>query len=198
MKYTEFVISADEKTSIQARRRKSPSLPPAPNRPIRTEHEYWRTGALVYLAAWDVHRAKVFGRCEEKNGIAPVDRLIGDVMSSEPYRSASRVFWIMDNCSSHRGQKAAERLRSKWPTTVLVHTPVHASWLNQIEIYFSIVQRKVLTPNDFSSLTDLKERLLVFQERYQQIASPFRWSFTRQDLVTLLAKLNQKALGRVA
>jgi len=149
LKHNEFVISADEKTSIQARRRKSPSLPPAPNRPIRTEHEYWRTGAWVYLAAWDVHRAKVFGRCEEKNGIAPVDRLIGDVMSQEPYRSASRVFWIMDNCSSHRGQKAAQRLRSKWPTTVLVHTPVHASWLNQIEIYFSIGQRKILTPNDF-------------------------------------------------
>ncbi len=198
LKYNEFVISADEKTSIQARRRKSPSLPPAPNRPIRTEHEYWRTGAWVYLAAWDVHRAKVLGRCEEKNGIAPVDRLISDVMSQEPYRSASRVFWIMDNCSSHRGQKAAQRLRSKWPTTVLVHTPVHASWLNQIEIYFSIVQRKVLTPNDFSSLTDLKQRLLGFQERYEQIASPFQWSFTRRDLVALLAKLNQKGLGRVA
>jgi transposase len=145
-----------------------------------------------------VHQAKVFGHCEQKNGIAPVDRLIGDVMGQEPYRSASRVFWIMDNCSSHRGQKAAERLRSKWPTTVLVHTPVHASWLNQIEIYFSIVQRKVLTPNDFSSLTDLEERLLGFQERYQQIAPPFQWSFTRRDLVALLAKLNQKGLGRVA
>jgi DDE superfamily endonuclease len=139
-----------------------------------------------------------FGRCEEKNGIAPVDRLIGNVMSREPYRSASRVFWIVDDCSSHRGQKAAERLRSKWPTTVLVHTPVHASWLNQIEIYFSIVQRKVLIPNDFSSLTDLKERLLGFQERYQKIASPFQRTFSRRDLVALLAKLSQKGLGRVA
>jgi len=103
-----------------------------------------------------VHRAKVFGRCEKKTGIAPVDRLIEEVMSREPYQSARRVFWIMDNCSAHRGQKAVDRLRSQWPNVVLVHTPVHASWLNQIEIYFSIVQRKVLTPNDFKSLTELR------------------------------------------
>src|SRR5580700_5974088 len=73
----DFVISADEKTSIQARRRKQPTLPAAANRPTRVEHEYFRGGAWVYLAAWDVHRAKVFGRCESKNGIAAVDRLVG-------------------------------------------------------------------------------------------------------------------------
>jgi hypothetical protein len=104
------------------------------------------------LAAWDVHRAKVFGRCELENGIAPVDRLVSEVMSQEPYKSARRVFWIMDNCSAHRGQKAAERFRAQWPNAILVHTPTHAIWLNQVEIYFSIVQRKVLTPNDFPSL----------------------------------------------
>jgi hypothetical protein len=97
-----------------------------------------------------------------KNGIAPVDRLVSDVMSQEPCKSARRVFWIMDNGSAHRGQKAAARLQSKWPNAILIHTPVHASWLNQVEIYFSIVQRKVLTPNDFSSLAELKQRLLAF------------------------------------
>ncbi len=129
----EFVISADEKSSIQARRRKQPTLSPAPGRSTRVEHEYFREGAWIYLAAWDVHRAKVFGRCEKKTGIAPVDRLIGEVMSRD-LQSARRVFWIMDNCSAHRGQKAVDRLRSQWPNVVLVHTPVHASWLNQIEI----------------------------------------------------------------
>jgi NADP-dependent 3-hydroxy acid dehydrogenase YdfG len=108
----------------------------------RVEHEYFREGAWTYLAAWDVHRAKVFGRCEKKTGIAPVDRLIGEVMSREPYQSARRVFWIMDNCSAHRGQKAVDRLRSPWPKVLLVHTPIHASWLNQIEIY----RRTLLTP----------------------------------------------------
>ena len=105
----DYVLCADEKTSIQARRRKHPSLPPAPGRPIYVEHEYARAGAWAYLAAWDVHRAKLFGRCEGKTGIAPFDRLVAQVMREEPYRSARRVFWITDNGSSHRGRRAADR-----------------------------------------------------------------------------------------
>lgn len=194
----DYVISADEKTSIQARRRKQPTLPATPNRFTRVEHEYFREGAWTYLAAWDVHRAKVFGRCEVKTGIAPVDRLVSEVMGQEPYKSARRVFWIMDNCSAHRGLKAAKRLRDKWPNAILVHTPVHASWLNQVEIYFSIVQRKVLTPNDFSSLAQLEQCLLAFQCHYEQSASPFKWTFTRRDLHTLLAKIAAKRLARAA
>ncbi len=189
-----------KKTSVQARRRKQPTLPPAAARPTRVEHEYFRQGAWTYLAAWDVHRAKVFGRCEVKNGIAPVDRLVSEVMGQAPYQTAHRVFWIMDNCSAHRGQKAADRFRAKWPNAILVHTPIHASWLNQIEIYFSIVQRKVLTPNDFSSLTELQQRLLAFQAHYQRCAAPFKfkWTFTRKNLLALLAKLDRKPLALVA
>jgi hypothetical protein len=71
-----------------------------------------------------------------------------------------------------------------------VHGPVHASWLNQIEIYFSIVQRKALTPNDFPSLDALRERLLGFQRYHEMIASPFQWTFTRSDLDRLLARVN--------
>ena len=119
-------------------------------------------------------------------------------MSQEPYKSARRVFWIMDNCSAHRGQRAVDRLRSQWPNRLLVHTPVHASWLNQIEIYFSIVQRKVLTPNDFHSLQELEQRLLAFQRRYEQTASPFQWTFTRKDLATLLGKIENKRLTPAA
>jgi hypothetical protein len=195
---TDFVISADEKTSVQARRRKQPTLPVASGRPMRVEHEYFREGAWTYLAAWDVHRAKLFGRCEKKNGIAPTDRLMAEVMTQEPYQSAHRVFWIMDNCSAHRGQKAAQRIRSQWPNAILVHTPIHASWLNQIEIYFSIVQRKVLTPNDFLSLAQLEQRLLAFQKHYQQTASPFQWTFTRKDLNALLTKLSTKTFAAAA
>lgn len=194
----DFVISADEKTSVQARRRKQPTLPPASTRPMRVEHEYFREGAWTYLAAWDVHRAKVFGRCEVKNGIAPVDRLVAEVMSQAPYKTAQRVFWIMDNCSAHRGQKAADHFRSKWPNAILVHTPIHASWLNQIEIYFSIVQRKVLTPNDFRSLAELQQRLLAFQTHYERSASPFQWTFTRKNLQALLTKIDGKPLELAA
>ena len=177
------------RTSIQARRRKHHSLPPAPRRPIYVEHEYARAGALAYLAAWDVHRAKLFGRCERKNGIAAFERLVAQVMGQEPYRSAGRVFFITDNGSSHRGRRAAARLRARWTNIILVHTPIHASWLNQIEVYFSIVQRKILTPGDFADLTALKRGLIAFQRRYQRSAKPFKWTFTRRDLHALLVKL---------
>jgi hypothetical protein len=111
----DFVISADEKTSIQARRRIHATLPTTAGRAMRVEHEYQRAGAWAYLAAWDVRRAKVFGRCEPKTGIAPFERLVEQVMSREPYRSARRVFWILDNGSSHRGERCARRLRERWP-----------------------------------------------------------------------------------
>jgi DDE superfamily endonuclease len=185
----DYVISADEKTSIQARERRHASAPVAPGRPVRVEHEYRRHGAWAYLAAWDVHRARLFGRCEPRSGIAPFDRLVDDVMTQEPYRSAQRVFWVLDNGSAHRGVKGDARLQARWPTIQPVHTPLHASWLNQIEIYFSVVQRKVLTPNDFATLTALEHYLLAFQHRYQAMAHPFRWTFTRGDLQQLLAKL---------
>ena len=188
----EYVVSADEKTSIQARRRCHPTLPPGPGAPMRVEHEYVRGGAWAYHAAWDVHRAKVFGRCEATTGMAPFDRLVAQVMTQEPYRSAQRVFWVVDNGSSHRGQRAIVRLQAAWPTLVLVHTPIHASWLNQIEIYFSIVQRKVLTPNDFRSLAAVEDRLLRFQVHYEAIAQPFEWRFTRADLSALLERLEQR------
>ncbi len=192
-----FVLSADEKTSIQARVRRHPTAPVAPRRAMRIEHEYRRAGAWCYLAAWDVHRAKLFGRVEPVSGIAPFDRLVAEVMATEPYRSARRVFWVVDNGTSHRGQAACDRLRRAHPSLRLIHLPVHASWLNQIEIYFSIVQRNVLTPNDFASLHEIAERLLAFQRRYEEIASPFEWKFTRQDLAEFMRRLSADD-GRLA
>jgi hypothetical protein len=185
----EYVISADEKTSIQARHRCQPTLPTDEQRLMRVEHEYERKGALAYLAAWDVHRAELFGRCEQKNGIEPFGRLVEEVMSVEPYASADRIFWVVDNGSSHRGEASVKRLEGAWPNLRLIHLPVHASWLNQIEIYFSVVQRKVLTPNDFADLEVLAKCLLAFQERYEQAAEPFAWKFTRHDLHRLLSRL---------
>jgi transposase len=178
------VLSADEKTSMVHR-----SLPTQPHRSARIEHEYERMGAWAYLAAWDLRRATVFGRCERKNGIASFDRLVADVMAQRPYRTARRVFWIMDNGSAHRGAKAVERLQRRWPTIVPVFTPTHASWLNPIEIYFSIVQRKVLNPNDFATLRELEATLLAFQTRYTLSAKPFQWTFTRRDLTALLNRM---------
>jgi hypothetical protein len=144
------------------------------------------------LAAWDVHRAKLFGRCEPSTGIEPFRRLVEQVMGAEPYASADRVFWIVDNGSSHRGRASVERLQGAFSNLVLIHLPVHASWLNQIEIYFSIIQRELLAPNDFADLKGLEARLLAFQSHYEQIAEPFEWRFTRADLDALLARLHRR------
>jgi hypothetical protein len=185
----DFVVCADEKTSIQARCRCHPTLPPGLARLMRVEHEYERGGALSYLAAWDVHRGKVFGRCAPTTGIAPFAALVAQVMTIEPYVNADRVFWIVDNGSSHRGQAALDRMAQRWPTAHLIHTPVHASWLNQCEIYFSVVQRKVLTPNDFYDLADIEARLAAFQDLYNFAARPFKWRYTAKDLHELLDRL---------
>jgi len=136
----EYVISADEKTSIQARARIHPTQPTQPGQPMKVEHEYERRGATAYLAAWDVHRAKLFGRCDSTTGIAPFDLLVDQVMTQPPYKQARRVFWIVDNGASHRGQRSVQRLEQRYSNLQLVHGPVHASWLNQIEIYFSVVE----------------------------------------------------------
>jgi hypothetical protein len=188
----DYIVSADEKTSIQARLRLHPTVPPQPHQAMRVEFEYERGGALAYIAAWDVRRAKVFGRCETTTGIQPFDRLVQQVMEQEPYRKARRVFWIVDNGSSHRGEAARRRLQHAYANLILVHLPVHASWLNQVEIYFSVIQRKVLTPNDFSSLAQVADRLLAFQTYYEQIAKPFEWKYTRADLHELMQKISRQ------
>lgn len=185
----DYVVCADEKPSIQARARKHATLPAKAGEGQRVEHEYERRGALCYLAAWDARHARIFDRCAPKDGIEPFDGLVGQFMSQQPYASAQRVFLILDNGSAHRGQRSIDRLQGAWPNLIVVHTPVHASWLNQAEIYFSVVQRKVLQPNDFADLEALEHRLLAFARRYERIATPFDWKFTRRDLDRLLNRI---------
>jgi hypothetical protein len=183
----DHVVCADEKPSIQARARRHPTLPATCGHGQKVEHEYERKGALCYLAAWDARRAKIFDRCAPKDGIEPFDTLVEQFMSQHPYKAAQRVFLVVDNGSAHRGKRSIDRLQGAWPNLIVVHTPVHASWLNQAEIYFSVVQRKVVTPNDFADLDALEAQLLAFGRHYEQIAAPFQWKFTRQDLHKLLA-----------
>src|ERR671914_815668 len=189
----DYVVCCDEKPSIQARHRKQATLPAAAGvkRGQRVEHEYERKGALCYLAAWDARRAKLFDRCAPKDGIAPFDELVEQFMSVEPYSKAQRVFVIVDNGSAHRGQRSIDRLQGAWPNLILVHTPVHASWLNQAEIYFSVAQRKALQPNNFPDLDTLEQTLLAFGRHYEQIAQPFEWKLTRQDLHRILERLDR-------
>ena len=186
----EYVLSADEKTSIQARIRLHPTIVTADGRGQRIEHEYKRGGAWTYLAALDVHRAKVFGRTEQANGIAPFHRLVAQVMEREPYASARRVFWIVDQGSSHRPTTFPQRLKRQFRNAEAVILPVHASWLNQIEIYFSILERKALTPNDFTGLHAVAQRIRGFEQLFMRTADPFDWKFTRGDLRKLLKRMS--------
>jgi transposase len=186
------VVCVDAKPSIQARARCHATGPPGRGRPVRVEHEYERAGALALLAALDVRTGKVFASCPQTTGIAPFMTLMSQVMSHEPYNSAPRVFVIVDNGSDHRGKKAVRRLRDAYPNAIMIHTPVHASWLNQAEIVFSIVQKKILSPNDFASTAQLAAALLAFIDRYNQTARPFNWKFTAADLTGLLQRISAR------
>jgi transposase len=185
------ILSFDAKPSIQARGRIHATLPAAPGRAARVEHEYVRHGALALLAGLDVHTGKVFASTPRTTGITPFMDLAGQVMERPEYKNAPRVFVIVDNGSDHRGKMAIDRLRKAHPSAVMVHTPVHASWLNQIEIFFSVIQKKVVSPNDFPSLEKLSETLLAFIDRYNQTAEPFNWKYTADDLKNLLHRIRE-------
>jgi transposase len=192
------ILSVDAKPSIQARGRCRPAVPAARGRPVRVEHEYVRHGALALLAAVDVHTGKVSAATPATTGIAPFMDLIGQVMSRPEYKDAPRVFVIVDNGSDHRGQAAVSRLRDAYPNAIMIHTPVHASWLNQIEIVFSVIQKKVLSPGDFPGLGTLSYALLAFVNRYNRTARPFNWKFTADDLTALLHRISQREQSATA
>jgi hypothetical protein len=189
----EYVLSADEKT-IQVLARCHPSLPTVSGCKQRVEFEYQRDGTVAYHAAWDVFRGQVFGRVAPNTCIATFNQLIDRVMTQPPYPTAERVFWIVDGGSAHHRNTFPARLRGLYANAVAVSLPVHASWLNQIEIYFSIVQRKVLTPLDVPDKETLTDRLLGFQDYYQEIAKPFSWKFTAADLKKRLEAVQEFSL----
>jgi transposase len=185
------VLSVDAKPSIQARGRLSPVVPAGPGRVMRVEHEYRRNGALALLACYDVHEGTVTASTPRTTGIVPFMDLMAGVMERQEYRDAPRVFVIVDNGSDHRGKKAVRRLRRAHPNAIMIHTPVHASWLNQVEIFFSVIQKKVVSPNNFHSTEELSETLLAFIERYNRAAKPFNWKYTAGDLRDLLRRIDE-------
>jgi len=185
----DYVISADEKSQLQALRRRHPTRSAGPGHVAQVEFEYRRGGTLAYMGAYDVHRARLFGTVAEKTGIVPFMDLVEQVMTTEPYTSARQVFWVVDNGSSHNGQRSIDRMTKAWPTARLVHLPIHASWLNQIEVVFSIIQRKVIKPADFADLAALRDRLGRFTDHYNKTATPFDWRFTTGDLAAMVERV---------
>ena len=156
--------------------------------PERSAHEQ----ATPIKPQWDpqlsllrtiVRRGLIMGRCETRTGIAPFGRLLDQVLDRSPYRDAERLFCVVDSGSSHRGMASIARAKRRDPRIMLVHTPVHASWLNQVEVYFLIIQRKVLTPNDFANLDEVRTRLALYEELANRTPKPFAWKFTRQKMI---------------
>jgi hypothetical protein len=185
----DIVISADEKTCIQALRR-SRVAGPTSNHGVLVDSEYVRMGTVTLLAALNVFTGTVSGKIVPKTGIGPFDGFVEELMAQEPCRSADRVFIIVDNGSSHQPKTFQNRLSARYPNAFAVHLPFHASWLNQVEAYFSILQRKALTPKDLESTDDLTQRILDFQLRYNRTAQPFKWRSTKAGLSQCLRRVS--------
>lgn len=186
----DYVISADEKCGLQVLARLHPTRPPQPGHVGQVEFEYERLGTIAYQAALDVFAGTVIGQVEESNCILTFNKLVDRVMNQAPYNTARRVFWLVDCGSSHHPSTFPARLSAMYEHAIAVNLPTHASWLNQIELYFSILQRKALTPRDFDSRQAMVDRIFAFQDRFSAQASPFNWRFSADDLRKRLRSLN--------
>jgi hypothetical protein len=178
----DLIVCADEKSGLQVLQRTYPIQWPIPRGLTKVEFEYKRHGTLVYQAALDVRQGTIIGQIVKKNEIATFNQLVKKAMEMPPYNKARRVFWIVDNGGCHHKNTFPSRLKQMYPNAIAVHLPTHASWLNQIELYFSILQRKALTPRDFAGPTEMEARILDFEQRYNENPKPFNWKFTATDL----------------
>jgi len=185
----DYVLSADEKSQLQILRRRHPTRTPLPGQAGQVEFEYKRLGTLAYQAALDIQHGTVIGQIVESNGIQTFNQLVDQVMNQPPYHTARRVFWIVDNGGSHHPATFPARLTALHEHAIAIHLPVHASWLNQIEIYFSILERKALTPRDFNNGDEMAQRILAFEERFSHQVQPFNWTFTTNDLLQRMHSL---------
>jgi hypothetical protein len=182
------VLPSDATPRIQARRRRHAEGRPRPGQARRVETEHERRGALQYVAAWDVRRGVVLGRCEAKTGIRPLGRLVTQILNQELDREAERLFVRGDNGSAPRGQRSIQRRRKRARRLILVPTPPPARWWKQVESYFSILQRKVLTPNDFANLDAVRLRLGLCEQLTNRNPQPFEGKFPRKDWANWLQR----------
>jgi transposase len=180
----EMVLCVDEKTSLQPRPRKSPTLAARPNMPARVEHEYRRAGALNLFAAFDTRTGRVYGRTAERKRqvefIAFLEQLDREIPAA-----ITTIHVVLDNLVMHKGQQVRAWL-AKHPRFVFHHPPVHCSWMNQAEQWFSILQRKRLRIADFADKAALAERLEAFIDEWNRVAHPFHWS--TKSVAKIMAK----------
>jgi hypothetical protein len=183
----DVIVCADEKTGIQARSRRK--TPPGPGKSVRIEHQYDRNGTTIYQAAFIAGTGGVIGHCVDRNTRANFETLVEEVMADPICQNADRVFWIVDNGSAHHPATFRWWLEEEYPTAIGLHLPTGASWLNQIELYFSVMTRKSLTGESFPSVDAVKDRITGFEELWNGDPEPFEWTYTREDLTKLLERL---------
>ncbi|MGH9920651.1 MAG: IS630 family transposase [Nitrososphaerales archaeon] len=179
---TDHVICADEKTGVQILHRKVATRAPRPREAGKVEFEYSRKGTLCFQGALDVRRGRVFGGFPERNTAEAFRRFVTEVMGHEPYASATRVFWVTDNGSAHHPKSFGPWLAATFPHAQAVHTPVHASWVDQEELFLAILTKKALTPRDFANREEAEARIRGFLARWNRRPRPFRWTYTRENL----------------
>ena len=172
--FNEMVLCLDEKTSLQPRTRKEPTKPAKPEKPVLVEHEYSRKGALNLFAAFDTRTGQVYGRCFRRKRQIELIAFLNYLDACLPAH-ITKVHIVCDNLRVHKGKKVLEWL-SKHPRFTFNFTPVHCSWMNQVEQWFSILQRKRLKIADFASIDDLQTKLYRYIEHWNQKAHPFKWT----------------------
>ena len=170
----EMVLCVDEKTSLQPRTRKAATLAAQPGKPVRVEHEYARKGALNLFAGLDTRTGHVYATTAERKRQAEFIVFL-DHLDQEIAPSITTIHVVLDNVPMHKGKQVQAWL-AKHPRFVFHFPPVHCSWMNQVEQWFSIVQRKRLRIADFADKQHLSQRLLVFVAEWNAHAHPFQWS----------------------
>jgi len=182
----EIVICEDEKTSLQPRTRTAPTRPAKPGEPIRVEHEYRRCGALNLFAAFDTRTGRVWGLCFERKRQVEFIQFL-ELLDRDIPAQIKRVHVVLDNLRMHKGKQVIAWL-AEHPRFVFHHPPVHCSWMNQVEQWFSILQRKRLAIADFASKDDLRAKLMQFIDEYNVHAHPFKW--TTKSVAKVMAKID--------
>jgi len=176
-----LVVSIDEKTGIQAKAPTKPDQPPAPKRPARREHEYTRNGTQCLFACLNVQEGDVLAMPSKTRNRFDLIRFLNHLDAEIPLVEGQRIVAISDNLST-RGTEEVQDWLEAHPRWSFQFTPTHASWLNQIEIFFSILWRRLLKHGIFTSEQDLAEQMLAFVETYNQTATPFKWTYAGKVL----------------
>jgi hypothetical protein len=179
-----IIVCADEKTSIQARKTSGATAPAIPGYPMHLGDRYQRRGAVQLFAGLLVHTGETLARCSEHKRFADFQEFLRLLFASLWCRRIRMLHLILDNGSTHAPQQLAPWIHTLGlPFAVHIHwLPVHASWLDQIEIVFSLLQKKVLTPNDFDTTSHVERRLLDFLAERNRTPHPIQWSYTSEKL----------------